>query len=142
MSRSYIPKKLRQSVADEAKYRCGYCLTVEKIIGAPMEIEHIVPESLGGETIEDNLWLSCSYCNDYKNDRVSAIDPLTNEVVSLFNPRRERWHDHFLWDNDATHIIGRTPIGRATVNALKLNRPHLVYSRTLWVMVGWHPPTD
>lgn len=142
MSRTYIPKTLRQKVAQQAHHRCGYCLTLEKIIGAPMEIEHLVPESLGGETVEENLWLAYSYCNDYKNDRISAVDPDSNEIVFLFNPRQQVWQDHFEWDQDATQIIGLTSTGRATVVALKLNRPHLVYSRTLWVMAGWHPPKD
>ena len=29
MSKSYIPKVLRQKVADQAQHRCGYCLTAE-----------------------------------------------------------------------------------------------------------------
>ncbi len=91
MSRSYVARRLREKVSVQAKYRCGYCLTTEIITGSAMEIEHLVPEALGGETIEENLWLSCSYCNVYKNDRISATDPVTEEVVPLFNPRQEVW---------------------------------------------------
>ena len=40
MSRTYLPKALRERVAEAAKYRCGYCLSSEAIIGAPMEIDH------------------------------------------------------------------------------------------------------
>lgn len=107
-----------------------------------MEIEHLIPEALGGETIEENLWLACFYCNDYKNDRISAIDPLTQEVVALFNPRQQVWRDHFQWNNDATHVVGLTPTGRATIATLQLNRVHLVHARALWALVGWHPPLD
>ncbi|WP_437902161.1 HNH endonuclease signature motif containing protein [Sorangium sp. So ce327] len=50
MSRSYIGRALREQVAGEARHRCGYCLTSARIIGTPMEIDHIIPESLGGST--------------------------------------------------------------------------------------------
>ncbi len=66
MSRSRIPKALRAKVAAQARYRCGYCLTSESIVGTPMELDHLIPESLGGATEENNLWLACSLCNDAK----------------------------------------------------------------------------
>jgi hypothetical protein len=37
MSRSYVPKVLREKVAAQARHRCGYCLTAEAIVGTPME---------------------------------------------------------------------------------------------------------
>jgi len=46
------------------------------------------------------------------------------------------------WGREADVIIGLTPIGRATVEALQLNRPHLVLSRRVWHAAGWHPPKD
>lgn len=58
MSTAYIPKDLRERVAQQARYRCGYCLSAEAIVGAPMEIDHLVPQALGGLTEEDNLWLA------------------------------------------------------------------------------------
>jgi 5-methylcytosine-specific restriction endonuclease McrA len=65
MSEAYISKSLRERVTVAAGFRCGYCLTAEAIVGAPMEIDHIIPESLGGVTEEENLWLACSLCNDH-----------------------------------------------------------------------------
>jgi len=142
VSRTYIPKDLRLRIAEEARHRCGYCLTQEVLVGAPMEVDHLVPEALGGQTEAENLWLACSLCNDHKGDRVAALDPETGVVVRLFNPRGQLWVDHFAWTQEGERIVGRTPIGRATVLALNLNRPSLVRSRRLWVLVGWHPPTD
>jgi hypothetical protein len=112
------------------------------VIGVPMDVEHIIPEVLGGLTEEANLWLACSLCNSHKSDRIAALDPLTDEIVSLFDPRRQVWHEHFAWEDDGAIIAGRTPAGRATVIALNLNRPALVRSRRLWVIAGWHPPVD
>ena len=95
MSQSYVPKALRERVAAQAQHRCGYCLTAEAIVGTPMEIEHIVPESLGGPTEEENLWLACSLCNEHKGNRIAAVDPVTGEMVRLFNARYQRWREHF-----------------------------------------------
>ena len=126
----------------EARQRCGYCLTSEHIVGAPMEIDHILPESLGGLTEEKNLWLACSRCNEHKADRIVALDPASGEVTPLFHPRNATWSEHFRWTVDGDHIIGLTATGRATVVALRLNRPALVRARRRWVAVGWHPPTE
>ncbi len=140
MSDAYIPKALREKVTAPAQHRCGYCLTAESIVGTPMEIDHLIPQSLGGLTEEANLWLACSLCNDHKGDRIAALDPLTDEIVRLFDPRHQVWQEHFAWTADGSRINGQTPIGRATVVALSLNRPSLVKARQAWVAVGWHPP--
>ena len=142
MSTSYIPKALRERVAQQACHRCGYCLSAEAIVGAPMEIDHIVPQALGGLTEEDNLWLACSLCNDHKSDRIAALDPDTDAVVRLFDPRHQSWGEHFAWSKNGDRIEGLTPTGRATVYALNLNRPSLVKARQAWVLAGWHPPRD
>jgi 5-methylcytosine-specific restriction endonuclease McrA len=64
MSQAYISKALRDRVAAKAKYRCGYCLTQEAVVGSSMEIDHIIPEVLGGATEEENLWSACSAWNE------------------------------------------------------------------------------
>jgi hypothetical protein len=138
----YVPRVLRERVAVQARQRCGYCLTTERITGAPMEIDHIIPHSLGGPTEEDNLWLACSMCNDHKSNQIAALDPLTSEDVRLFDPRHQTWGDHFAWSAEGDRITGKTPCGRATVYALNLNRALLVRSRRIWIAAGWHPPKD
>ena len=140
MSDAYIPKALREKITTQAHHQCGYCLTSEAIVGTPMESDHIIPQSLGGLTEEDNLWLACSLCNDHKSDRIAALDPLTDEIVRLFDPRQQVWQEHFAWAAEGDRIVGLTPVGRATVVALNLNRPSLVKARQAWVAVGWYPP--
>jgi hypothetical protein len=142
MSQSYVSKELRERVAIQARHRCGYCLTAELIVGAPMEIDHLIPQSLGGLTEETNLWLACSLCNDFKSNRIAFLDPISGEIVRLFDPRRQVWKEHFRWTDPGDEIVGITPIGRATVDALRLNRVSLVTARRLWVLAGWHPPKD
>ncbi len=142
MSGSYISAALRQRVAEVARFRCGYCQTSQHIVGPLLEIDHIVPESKGGTNDEDNLFLACPMCNSHKGARQKTIDPETNHDVPLFNPRTEIWTEHFEWIDDGTVIQGKTPKGRATVAALNMNHPDIITARQLWVIAGWHPPTD
>lgn len=124
---------------NEVGPRCGYCQTSSKITGQPLSVDHIIPQARGGSSEDENLWLSCRRCNEYKGAKVEEIDPATNLSIPLFNPRQQVWSQHFVWSDDGTQIIGLTPCGRATVIAIKLNNPHIVEARRLWVSVGWHP---
>ncbi len=142
MSRTRIPPALRQLVAERSRHRCSYCLTPEDIVGAQFTVDHIIPESLGGATMPDNLCLACWGCNLIKHDRIAALDPETGETARLFHPQKQDWHTHFVWEADGLLIAGLTPTGRATVNALKLNRAPLVNARRLWIEAGWHPPVE
>lgn len=142
MSKNHIPDALRERVNEWGRYRCSYCLSSEENVGTPMEVDHIIPESLGGPTEEENLCLACSMCNGYKGSNVTDIDPLTNETVQLFNPRHQRWAEHFAWTPEGDLILGLTPPGRATIAALKLNRPLLIKARRVWIRAGEHPPKD
>jgi hypothetical protein len=142
MSKTRISAAIRQRVAEAARFRCGYCLTSQNIVGPLLEIDHIVPESRGGSSEEENLWLACPMCNSHKSDRVEAFDPETKIGVALFNPRQNDWNEHFRWHDDGAILEGTTPIGRATVAALQINHPDIVAARRLWIEAGWHPPTD
>ena len=106
----------------------------------PLEIEHIIPEGVGGSSDEANLWLACPRCNRHKGMQIDALDEMTNERVPLFNPRQQRWAEHFAWEQDGLYIVGLTAIGRATVQALQMNNPFVIYSRRIWIAWGWHPP--
>ncbi len=140
MSQVYISAELRRRVTEEGRSRCGYCLTSQAIVAVPMHIEHIVPLAVGGQTVPENLWLACPLCNGYKGVQTHAVDPETGERVPLFHPRAQRWDEHFAWSEDGTEIIGQTSVGRATVQALRLNNAYSVPSRRVWVAAGWHPP--
>jgi len=142
MSRAKISAKLRQRIAEQAKHRCGYCLTSEKLTGIRLTIDHIIPLAAEGHTQEENLWLACRPCNEFKGIHTHALDPESGERVMLFNPRTQIWEEHFTWGEDGAIIIGITPIGRTTVSALQMNHDLIVYARRQWIKVGWHPPED
>lgn len=142
MSQSYISEELYQLVAEHSRYRCGYCLTQEAIVGERFPIEHIMPEALGGTTTPDNLCLACWSCNLIKQKRIASQDPKTGLLTRFFQPNQQKWNDHFLWEEEGLFISGKTAVGRTTVQALKLNRPRLVNARRLWIKAGWHPPKD
>ncbi|MEA5578156.1 HNH endonuclease signature motif containing protein [Anabaena sp. UHCC 0451] len=139
---SSISKSLRQQVINEAGYRCEYCRTSSCLTGMPLVMDHILPSSLGGNDERENLSACCYRCNEFKGAKITANDPVTNESVSLFNPRLQRWLDHFQWANGGTHIIGITAIGRGTVLALRLNNEDVVQARAIWISLSWHPPDD
>lgn len=140
--RAKIPVPLQNKIRRQARYRCGYCLCSEALLGMPMEIEHLIALATGGTDDEENLWLSCRRCNGFKGILTQAIEPLSKQFVNLFNPRLQQWSEHFRWSEDGTQIIGLTECGRATVEALKLNNPEITVTRRLWVSVGWWPPIE
>ncbi len=142
MARQYLSKALRRQVAERARHRYGYCLTSQEYSGAQLEIEHLIPVGRGGSHDEDNLWLSCSWCNSYKGVQIEGVDPETGEHASLFNPKQQVWSEYFRWSEDGLKIIGVTACGRATIAALHLNNEFILPARRRWVSAGWHPPNE
>jgi hypothetical protein len=137
---SYIPVELQRVVRQRFKNCCAYCQTVEALTATTFEFDHICPISLAGLTRLENLCLACPSCNRFKGSRQRSLDPVTAQDVNLFHPHQQQWHEHFGWSDDATNLFGRSPIGRATIEALKMNRPAVVRLRQLWVRLGVHPP--
>ncbi|MBU1660350.1 MAG: HNH endonuclease [Chloroflexi bacterium] len=131
-----IATQLRDQVRSRFLARCAYCHTPESLTVTTFEIDHIVPFSAGGDTAPDNLCLSCPTCNRHKGVRQSAPDPDNGDAVPLYHPQKDKWNDHFLWNTDTTQIIGLTPTGRATIEALHINRPQVVHLRKLWAKMG------
>lgn len=127
-----------RQVAARAADRCEYCRMHQSLQGASFHVEHVHPQSAGGSDTADNLALSCPSCNLKKSDRVTVPDPETGDDVPLFNPRQERWDEHFGWDG--YRIVGLTAIGRATVAALDLNAPRRLLIREAEEHFDLFPP--
>jgi hypothetical protein len=132
-----IPAALRDLVFARARQRCEYCLVHQDVSIYSHEVDHIIALKHGGQTREDNLATACLPCNRSKGSDLATFDPLSNALVSLFNPRQHTWDAHFILE-DAL-IVGLTPIGRATAVLLKLNTPtRLLHRRTL-ITQGRYP---
>jgi hypothetical protein len=59
-------------------------------------------------------------------------------VTRLYDPRRDRWREHFAWQGAV--LAGLTPIGRATVRVLAMNAPVMVAAREALIAEGRFPP--
>ena len=142
MSKKRASTRQKQAVIERAHRCCEYCRSQMRYATQTFSIEHLFPEQLGGKTTLDNLALSCQGCNNHKFTKTTAVDPVSREIVPLYHPRKQRWHDHFAWTQNFTVVLGLTPTGRATVQALHLNREGLLNIRQLLFEKGVHPPKE
>ena len=140
MPRHPISSAQQSVIMERAGGRCEYCQSRMDYSAQSFEFDHITPVSRDGQTSLENLALACGGCNRHKYNKMDGIDPATNETVVLFHPRQQQWETHFGWTEDYTQIIGLTATGRATIEALKLNRTGLVNMRRVLCMAGKHPP--
>lgn len=137
MTRTYIPTELRQMVRERAGGRCEYCLYPQEASFLAFEVEHIIAEKHGGATTQDNLALACPYCNRFKGTGLGSLDPETGHLTPFFNPRTQRWVEHFRLDGP--RIVPLTSEGRVTVAILQLNHPDRILERQGFIQVGEYP---
>ncbi|MCB9303635.1 MAG: HNH endonuclease [Lewinellaceae bacterium] len=135
-----ISDALKKQVAARANSCCEYCLCQEKYSPATFSIDHIIPLSKDGNDDIENLAYACQGCNNFKYNHLSGFDSITGQNVPLFNPRTQDWKEHFMWNKDYSLMVGKTPIGRATIERLKLNRPSIANLRGALHILGIHPP--
>ncbi|WP_152097111.1 HNH endonuclease [Lacipirellula parvula] len=133
-------RDLDSTVEERAGQRCEYCRMHQSLQGASFHLEHAVPRSKGGGDGLDNLAWACPSCNLRKSDRTVAADPHSGDSTPLFNPRTDRWDEHFAWHE--YHLVGLTPIGRATVAAFDLNSPRRVLIRQVESAFELFPPAS
>jgi len=127
------------AIAERAAYRCEYCHAPESVFNFPFEVEHIRPQAHGGSNDLANLALSCHACNLFKSDFETGYDEENQTDIVLFHPRRDTWELHFAVDVERAEIIGLTPIGRATIERLRMNRSRQVSARHRWIQLGVFP---
>ena len=134
------PAQLKRLVSQRARDCCEYRFAQARFALQEFSVEHVVPKSKGGTSELENLALACQGCNNHKYNHTHARDPVTGAIVPLYNPRQQRWNEHFAWNEDFTAIVGLTQTGRATVQALQLNRVPLMNLRRVLYQAGEHPP--
>ncbi len=133
-----INEALIRLVWQRAGNCCEYCLISQEYDRTPFEIDHIISRKHHGPTTAGNLCLSCFYCNSFKGSDIASLDQVTRKLTALFNPRRHKWSRHFQWAG--TCLVGRTAIGRVTIDVLKINDPFRVELREELLKEGvFHP---
>lgn len=138
MSKAYIPAELRQRVIVRANRCCEYCLLSEDDSYYTLQIDHIISEKHGGETQEANLALACAVCNRAKGSDIGSVDWHTETFVRFYNPRTDRWGEHF--DLDGAQIVPLTDIARVTERLLQLNLRERLLEREILRAMGRYPP--
>lgn len=140
MASRNLPQAIKAQVRLRAQGLCEHCHAAEQWQYVDFTVDHVLPLSKGGDDSLDNLALACFHCNRRKSNRLVATDPETGQEVSLFNPRKELWAEHFIWSADGTQILGLTALARATVETLRLNRERILNLRAADVEIERHPP--
>ena len=140
MPNTHLTQWRRDLVAGRAGNCCEYCLSQVEFSPDSFSVDHIVPRSRGGTDDLNNLAFACLGCNGRKSIAITEPDPITGEDVRLYNPRLDKWKTHFAWSPDFLYLIGLTPIGRATIERLKLNREGVVNLRRALYKLDKHPP--
>lgn len=131
---------LKIAVRWRATNRCEYCRIPQAHYPEPFQVDHIIARQHAGQTVLGNLALCCLECNLRKGPNVAGVDPTTGNIVPLYNPRQERWAEHFRFQG-AT-IVGMTPAGRATVAVLDLNNGPRIAVRQALIEEGALDPTN
>lgn len=141
MKRAHVPAELRRQVRQRSGGRCEYCLIPEAMTLAILEVDHVIARKHGGATHLDNLADACNFCNEFKGSDLASVDPETGTIVLLFNPRRDRWSEHFRLA--VGRIEGLTPVGRATARLLQFNHADRAEERELLIAAGlFLPPKE
>jgi len=129
---------LRSYVRARAGNRCEYChIHQDHDPFYAFPIDHIIAQQHRGTTSTENLALSCLRCNSRKGPNIASLDPEGGGLVPLYHPRHDTWSDHFEWNGP--RLVGRTKVGRATVELLAINQPDAVFLRQTLIEEGVFP---
>jgi hypothetical protein len=134
---SNISRSKRAEIARRARYCCEYCLIHEEDSGFPHEVDHIISRKHGGSSGMENFAFSCLACNRNKGTDVASVRPMTGEAVRLFDPRQNRWADHFKLNGATIEPLSET--AAATIRILRLNAPERISERRILQALGRYP---
>lgn len=136
-----IAAELRAAVKKRARGRCEYCGIPDSATLFAHEADHIIAEQHQGLTDFENLALACFHCNRHKGPNIATINPRTGEIIRLFNPRTDRWMDHFRFNG--AKIVPQSDMGNATATLLQFNSTRRLEARRLLISTGfWDSDAD
>jgi hypothetical protein len=134
---NYVSEDLRRLVAVRADFLCEYCLIHEDDTFYGCQVDHIISVKHGGATEPDNLAYACAFCNRQKGSDIGSILWQTGEFVRFFNPRADRWADHFRLNGFTIEPL--TGIGEVTARILGFNTIERLLEREMLVMMNTYP---
>ena len=134
---NYISPETRQILASRANFVCEYCLIAEADAYFRFQVEHIISRKHGGSSELENLALACVFCNRYKGSDIASLIPESGELVRFFNPRINRWREHFRLNGVVIEPL--TEIGEATVRILQMNHDDQILERQVLSRRGRYP---
>jgi len=132
-----LSPQVRQAVSDRAKGSCEYCQIHQDDLFLAFEIDHIISVKHGGGDEFENLAWACPHCNHHKGSDISTFLVNYDDLSPLFNPRKQKWEDHFQVVEG--EITAKTREGSATIKLLRLNEPERLIHRRLLMEVGRYP---
>ena len=133
-----MEQALIAQVWQRARETCEYCRMPQSCDLLTFQVDHIIARKHHGTDKLDNLALACFACNNHKGPNIGGRDQETSEVVRLFHPRQDNWTAHFEWQGAV--LLGRTAVGRVTVDVLAINLPHRLRLRQMLILEGEFPP--
>ncbi len=122
-----VSDKIRKTVEHRVNHRCEYCQIHSNDMFLSFELDHIIPIKHGGSNDFENLALACPHCNQHKGSDFATI--FKNQIIRLFNPRVDKWPDHFEVFNG--EINSKSKVGEASIKIFHFNEPDLIILRQL-----------
>jgi hypothetical protein len=132
-----VGPELRRAVAARADYLCEYCLIAEEDTFFGCEVDHVISVKHGGDTVTENLAYACAFCNRHKGSDIASLSQQTGSLVRFYNPRTDRWADHF--ELDGVYIRPVSEIGEVTARILRLNDGEQILEREALRPIGRYP---
>jgi HNH endonuclease len=132
-----ISRSLKKRIANRAHFRCEYCLLSELVSFYTFHIDHIKSTKHGGLSILLNLAYCCPDCNFFKGSDLGTFVLNDDQLARFFNPRKDKWQDHFIVQNGA--IYGKTEIGVATARIFQFNNVDRLIFRQQLIALELYP---
>ncbi len=136
----YISHEFRQQVAERGRFICEYCLLHNDESHFGSELDHIISVKHDGLTELENLAYACMRCNRHKGTDLGSINWQTHQLVRFFNPRTDRWAEHFQLRGGA--IVPLTEIGEVTARIFGFNSLKRLNERALLMEAGLYPSAE
>lgn len=131
-----VSAELRQTTAERASRLCEYCLIAELDTFYGCEVDHIISVKHDGSSEPSNLAYACSLCNRAKGSDIGSVSS-SGEFTRFFNPRTDRWAQHFRLDQATVRPL--TVIGDVTARILGFNDSARLHEREEMIRFGKYP---